>query len=199
MGATTLHAPSAVSPRGIHREDFTSIPGQIHNTTALCTGGLLHGAGELCALTGRSLGGGLSLTPECPHGAGSVTPESPSKAPRCRGLCPPRPPGARPHLVAEDLLEGGPGAAQGAEEGEPEPERAVVSRLQQHHLRHDQRGVPHVAAELRRHRPPATRAGSAAAAAQQRPLARGRTRCHPRAPPSAPTPLNPDPAEPRSC
>lgn len=56
-----------------------------------------------------------------------------------------------PHLVAEDLVQGGPGAAQGAEEGEPEAERAVVGGLQQHHLRHDQRRVPHVAAELRRH------------------------------------------------
>lgn len=57
-------------------------------------------------------------------------------------------------------MEGRPGAAEGAEEGEPEPERAVVSGLQQHHLRHDQRRVPHVAAELRRHRPPARRDGS---------------------------------------
>lgn len=85
-----------------------------------------------------------------------------------------------PHLVAEDLVEGGPGAAEGAEEGEPEPERAVVRGLQQHHLRHDQRRVPHVAAELRRHRPPARRDGSGlgggGGGAAQRPLTGRRTR-----------------------
>lgn len=112
------------------------------------------GGGGVCELS-LTLGNAYTGRGVClPQGSPRARPPAPG-AP-AHGGSPGARAGRRPHLVAEDLVEGGPGPAQGAEEGEPEPERAVVARLQQHHLRHDQRRVPHVAAELRRHRPPAT-------------------------------------------
>lgn len=165
-GCLSLH-------RGYHLFKGRGLPphwGHLHRQrVCLYTGGQLRGVGEVYLYTGvlPTAGGGgvceLSLTLGNAYtGRGVCLPQG---SPRARPPAPGAPahggsPGARagrrPHLVAEDLVEGGPGPAQGAEEGEPEPERAVVARLQQHHLRHDQRRVPHVAAELRRHRPPAT-------------------------------------------
>lgn len=149
--AATLGAPTQAAGLSLYRGAATWGGGGLPLYRRATDGGGGGGGGELSLTLGNAYTGrGVCL----PQGSPRARPPAPG-AP-AHGGSPGARAGRRPHLVAEDLVEGGPGPAQGTEEGEPEPERAVVARLQQHHLRHDQRWVPHVAAELRRHRPPAT-------------------------------------------
>lgn len=137
--------------------DHSAHRSQPHPTgTALCPLRPVRGAGAAAALPGVPHRDPMPPSaPAAPDPLGGLPRSTPGTGTPARSSVSPEGAGGRdspaPHLVAEDLVQGGPGAAQGAEEGEPEAERAVVGGLQQHHLRHDQRRVPHVAAELRRH------------------------------------------------